>query len=133
MIFNAGELCLVEYGVNDILGSVRTEFMNPHLIRWVGWEGGREGGREGWYHATPFSCCLSVRVNERRRRDSSDIKRVAYLVDLNTIAVVDLVSGVTMATFSHDSKVNWIEVSAHPCPPISLPAVASPHPAHLAE
>lgn len=33
MVFNAGELCLVEYGVNDILGSVRTEFMNPHLIR----------------------------------------------------------------------------------------------------
>lgn len=35
MIFNAGELTLVEYGNNDILGSVRTEFMNPHLIRLV--------------------------------------------------------------------------------------------------
>lgn len=33
MIFNAGELTLVEYGSNDSLGSVRTEFMNPHLIR----------------------------------------------------------------------------------------------------
>ncbi len=33
MIFNAGELALVEYGSNEILGSVRTEFMNPHLIR----------------------------------------------------------------------------------------------------
>lgn len=33
MIFNAGELTLVEYGMNDILGTVRTEFMNPHLIR----------------------------------------------------------------------------------------------------
>ncbi|EHB14523.1 Intraflagellar transport protein 172-like protein [Heterocephalus glaber] len=32
MIFNAGELTLVEYGSNDTLGSVRTEFMNPHLI-----------------------------------------------------------------------------------------------------
>ena len=32
MIFNAGELSLVEYGKNEILGSVRTEFMNPHLI-----------------------------------------------------------------------------------------------------
>lgn len=32
MIFNAGELSLVEYGVNDIVGSVRTEYMNPkHL------------------------------------------------------------------------------------------------------
>lgn len=35
MIFNAGELSLVEYSSNEILGSVRTEFMNPHLIRWV--------------------------------------------------------------------------------------------------
>ena len=35
MIFNAGELCLVEYGSNELLGSVRTEFTNPHLIRCV--------------------------------------------------------------------------------------------------
>lgn len=32
MIFNAGELSLAEYGKNEVLGSVRTEFMNPHLI-----------------------------------------------------------------------------------------------------
>ena len=35
MVFNAGELSLVEYGVNKILGTVRTEFTNPHLIRLV--------------------------------------------------------------------------------------------------
>lgn len=35
MIFNAGELTLVEYGSNDILGSVRTEFMSPHLVRYA--------------------------------------------------------------------------------------------------
>ena len=35
MIFNAGELTMVEYGNNEILGCVRTEFMNPHLIRYV--------------------------------------------------------------------------------------------------
>jgi intraflagellar transport protein 172 len=33
MVFNAGELSLVEYGVNEVLGSCRTEHMNPHLIR----------------------------------------------------------------------------------------------------
>ena len=32
MIFSGGELTLVEYGANDALVSVRTEFMNPHLI-----------------------------------------------------------------------------------------------------
>ncbi|WAR22903.1 IF172-like protein [Mya arenaria] len=43
MIFNAGELTMVEYGNNEILGCVRTEFMNPHLI--------------------------SVRLNERKQLD----------------------------------------------------------------
>lgn len=32
LIFNAGELSLVEYGDKYILGSVRTEFVNPHVI-----------------------------------------------------------------------------------------------------
>ena len=33
MVFNAGELSLIEYGSNEVLATVRTEFMNPHLIR----------------------------------------------------------------------------------------------------
>lgn len=32
LIFNVGELSLVEYGEQIILGSVRTEFVNPHVI-----------------------------------------------------------------------------------------------------
>lgn len=61
MIFNAGELSLVEYGQNEILGSVRTEFMNPHLI--------------------------SVRLNERKQRGVEDNKKMAYLIDIKTIAI----------------------------------------------
>ena len=33
MVFNAGELSLIEYGENEVVATVRTEFMNPHLIR----------------------------------------------------------------------------------------------------
>lgn len=58
MIFNAGELTLVEYGSAEILGSVRTEFMNPHLI--------------------------SIRLNERKQQHN---KKIAYLIDLKTIAI----------------------------------------------
>ncbi|KAJ3290304.1 hypothetical protein HK104_006864 [Borealophlyctis nickersoniae] len=83
MVFNAGELSLVEYGVNEILGSCRTEHMNPHLI--------------------------SVRLNERKTDE--DIKRVAYLIDLQTINILDLVTGVTVATVTHDSKIDWLELS----------------------
>ena len=61
MIFNAGELSLVEFGTNDLLTSVRTEFMNPHLI--------------------------SVRINERKQRGAEPNKKLAYLIDLNTICI----------------------------------------------
>ncbi|XP_012868986.1 PREDICTED: intraflagellar transport protein 172 homolog [Dipodomys ordii] len=85
MIFNAGELTLVEYGSNDTLGSVRTEFMNPHLI--------------------------SVRINERRQRGMEDNKKLAYLVDIKTIAVVDLMGGYNIGTISHESRVDWLELN----------------------
>ena len=32
MVFNAGELSIVEFGQNEILGACRTEQMSPHLI-----------------------------------------------------------------------------------------------------
>ena len=64
MIFNAGELSLVEYAVNDLLTSVRTEYMSPHLI--------------------------SVRINERRRKDGAQCKKLAYLVDLHTVCISEL-------------------------------------------
>ncbi|KAE8286539.1 Intraflagellar transport protein 172-like protein [Larimichthys crocea] len=85
MIFNAGELSLVEYSNNEILGSVRTEFMNPHLI--------------------------SVRLNERKQRGVEDNKKLAYLIDIKTIAVVDLAGGYNLGTISHDSKIDWLELN----------------------
>ncbi|XP_019854623.1 PREDICTED: intraflagellar transport protein 172 homolog isoform X2 [Amphimedon queenslandica] len=85
MIFNAGELTLVEYGINDILGSVRTEVMNPHLI--------------------------SVRINERKQKDIEQCKMLAYLMDLQTISIMDLSSGVTVGSVSHDTRINWLELN----------------------
>ncbi|EGF80053.1 hypothetical protein BATDEDRAFT_11418, partial [Batrachochytrium dendrobatidis JAM81] len=83
MVFNSGELSLVEYGVNEILGSCRTEHMNPHL--------------------------LSVQLNEHG--NENDIKRVAYLVDLQTIHVLDLLSSLNVAVISHDTKIDWLKLS----------------------
>ncbi|XP_071532014.1 intraflagellar transport protein 172 homolog [Panulirus ornatus] len=85
MIFNAGELSLVEYGNNDLLGSVRTEFMNPHLI--------------------------SVRLNERRQRGVDDNKKMAYLLDLKTVCMVDLTYGLTVGQVTHDSRIDWLELN----------------------
>lgn len=61
IIFNAGELSLIEFGTNDLLTSVRTEFMSPHLI--------------------------SVRINERKQQGVDQNKKLAYLIDLNTICI----------------------------------------------
>jgi intraflagellar transport protein 172 len=83
MVFNAGELTLVEYGVNEILGSCRTEHMNPHSI--------------------------SVRLNDRKSRE--DVKKVAYLIDYQTINILDLLSGFTVGNISHDSRIDWLELS----------------------
>lgn len=63
MIFNAGELTLMEYGASELLGSVRTEFVNPHLI--------------------------SVRINERKQKDIDQCKKLAYLIDLHTICICE--------------------------------------------
>ncbi|KAJ3338041.1 hypothetical protein HDU93_010039 [Gonapodya sp. JEL0774] len=83
MVFNAGELSLVEYGVNDILTSCRTEHMNPHLI--------------------------SVRLNERK--SDVDVKRIAYLADARTIHVQDVVAGGVIGVVYHDVNVDWLELS----------------------
>ncbi|CAH0385245.1 unnamed protein product [Bemisia tabaci] len=86
LVFNGGELSLIEYGNNEILSSVRTEFVNPKLV--------------------------SVRLDERKQLNSSDAnKKLAYLLDLKTISVVDLVFGVTIFQFSHDSKIEWLELN----------------------
>ncbi|QDZ23436.1 intraflagellar transport protein [Chloropicon primus] len=82
MVYNAGELNMVEYGKNDILGVCRTEHITPHLI--------------------------SVRLNE----SAAQYKRtIAYLIDLQTICILDLNTGVTLATIQHEHKIDWLELN----------------------
>lgn len=83
LVFNAGELSLIEYGENFILGSVRTEFVNPHVI--------------------------SVRLNERGTAKNN--KKLAYLLDMKTICVLDLITQSTIIQITHDSKIDWLELS----------------------
>lgn len=97
-VYVAGELCLVEYGRNEILGTCRTEYPSPAL--------------------------LSLRINERppvpgldARGGSPDAgmpdnKKIAYMLDAQTIRVLDLVSNATIATISHDTRVDWMELNA---------------------
>jgi intraflagellar transport protein 172 len=83
MIFKAGELSLVEYGSNEVLGCCRTEHMSPHLI--------------------------SVRVGQTP--DGEIHKTIAYLLDLQTIQIQNLVTGQKVAMISHDYRVDWLELN----------------------
>ncbi|RTG85468.1 intraflagellar transport protein 172 [Schistosoma bovis] len=85
IIFGSGELYVIEYGVNEILGSVRTEFTTPFLI--------------------------SVRVNERKSSNNCTCKKIAYMLDLKTIAIFDFITGSNVAHVSHDRKIDWIELN----------------------
>eukprot|EP00750_Incisomonas_marina_P001956 INCI11849.1.p1 GENE.INCI11849.1~~INCI11849.1.p1 ORF type:complete len:1765 (-),score=415.02 INCI11849.1:104-5398(-) len=99
MAYNVGELTIVEYGSNEILGSCRTEHMSPHLI--------------------------SVRINEQPYRPSNydgeptpsfggqepDNKKVAYLLDIQTIRIVDLAYGTSVAQIAHDAKIDFLELN----------------------
>lgn len=89
MIFNAGELNLVEYGTNEILGTCRTEQMSPHLI--------------------------SARLNYSRVKSEEDynlaIKVIAFLLDPHTICVQDLKSGNSQALINHDARVDFLELN----------------------
>jgi len=87
MVFNSGELTLVEYGRNEVLGSLRTEHTSSHLI--------------------------SVRLQESRdpNKPEQHVKKVAYLIDLNTVRIGDLTTGVTDATISHESRIDWMEMN----------------------
>jgi intraflagellar transport protein 172 len=85
MVFNRGELSLIEYGENDVLGSLRTEYMTPHLI--------------------------SLRLGEARNSAEQAVKKIAYLLDNQAVSVLDLASNMAEATYSHDCKIDWLELN----------------------
>ena len=75
---------------------------------------------------------ISVRINERKRRDGVVVKRLAYLLDLKTIGISmltsieiiyllfiiyvsmltdDLMTGHSLGQISHESKIDWLEMN----------------------
>lgn len=90
MVYNVGEVSLIEYGINDVIGSFRTDHISTHLI--------------------------SARVAEQTRSSriydaESEKKVVAYLVDAFTISILDLLSSFPVAKINHDSKIDWLELN----------------------
>ena len=57
MIFNAGELSIIEYGVNEVIGTCRTENVHPNVIS------------------------ARLNYNAQRRNGGEPTKIIAYLLD----------------------------------------------------
>eukprot|EP01013_Petalomonas_cantuscygni_P006238 TRINITY_DN1715_c0_g1_i1.p1 TRINITY_DN1715_c0_g1~~TRINITY_DN1715_c0_g1_i1.p1 ORF type:complete len:1783 (-),score=555.37 TRINITY_DN1715_c0_g1_i1:358-5706(-) len=93
LVYNAGELSLVQYGVNEILGTVRTDHISPHL--------------------------LSVRVVEAAPPPPGSApgttpkpkKVIAHLIDRQTVRVFDLVTGMALGSIHHIAKIDWLELN----------------------
>lgn len=93
IIYYAGDATIVEYGLNEILGSVRTSYISSHV--------------------------LSLRINERPSRAldptgreyfSEENKKVVFLLDAQTICVKDLTTQ-SSTQIIHDSKIDWLELN----------------------
>ncbi|EYB98280.1 hypothetical protein Y032_0132g1691 [Ancylostoma ceylanicum] len=84
IIVNAGEITVVEYGIDGPLGWVRTELTSPHLI--------------------------SVSI-AKGPPGSQSLKKIAYLTDPTSIAIKNLVNDDTEAVVNHTTVIDWLELS----------------------
>mmetsp|Transcript_3021 Transcript_3021/g.11522 ORF Transcript_3021/g.11522 Transcript_3021/m.11522 type:complete len:1330 (-) Transcript_3021:1351-5340(-) len=95
MVHRAGELALVEYGCNEMLGSVRTDYISGHLLSLQIKEKQSHPNESLFQHA---------------ENNTRPVKTIGYLLDAQSINVRDLVTG-TCTTFSHDASVDWLELN----------------------
>ena len=88
MVYNSGELTLIEYGNSQILGYCKTEYIHSNLI----------------------SARLNYNVQSGIGKTTA-IKIIAYLIDLNTIQIQDLSTQNMLCQINHDSKIDFLELN----------------------
>ena len=84
LIFNAGEVSVIEFGRNEILGTFRTEYISPNLI--------------------------SAKLKKFKKETK---KVISYMLDLHTVSVLDLSTKTTIATINHDTRITSLELNAN--------------------
>jgi intraflagellar transport protein 172 len=107
MVHNAGELSLVEYGCNEVLGTCRTEHLSPFLI--------------------------SVRLNNcpfqtpDPNSSMEENKKIAYLIDLQTIRILDLVRHASKSLLfpSHEPTKSYTSMTFHQSRPVNSASLSS--------
>uniref|UniRef100_A0A914KFL7 Uncharacterized protein n=1 Tax=Meloidogyne incognita TaxID=6306 RepID=A0A914KFL7_MELIC len=87
-IVNAGEINFVEYGQDELAGWIRTERANPHQI--------------------------SVRIRRSKQNSKElveDVRRVAYLLDVRTISIIDMAKNNQIGHIQHNIAIDWLELN----------------------
>ena len=87
MVYSNEGLALMEYGSNEILGYCPTDYIHSNLI----------------------SCRLNYNTIQLGKNQA--LKIIAYLLDLNTIAIQDMVAQQNIVTLNHDSKIDFLELN----------------------
>lgn len=83
LVWNIGELTVVEFGKHEPLAAISTTYASPYL--------------------------LSLRFGAKIGRGNARI--LSYLVDAKTIRIVDLDSLMTIGTVQIQNKVDWLELN----------------------
>lgn len=83
LVWNTGELTVVELGKTNPLASIPTQYASSYL--------------------------LSLRFNAKIGRGNSKI--LAYLVDSKTTRIIDVETQVTIGTVQIQSKIDWLELN----------------------
>ena len=83
LVWNTGELTVVDLGSSQPLASIATTYASPYL--------------------------LSLRFNAKIGR--GDAKILSYLVDSKTIRIVDLNNLMTIGTVQIGNKIDWLELN----------------------
>lgn len=100
LVFREGDISIIEYGINDVIGSFRTQFVSPHLIS------------VRILYRVPHYSQYNHMIDPMANPDVEGIKRIAYLTDSHTICVLDLFSSIPVAKISNDQKIDWLELNS---------------------
>mmetsp|Transcript_22613 Transcript_22613/g.70776 ORF Transcript_22613/g.70776 Transcript_22613/m.70776 type:complete len:1626 (+) Transcript_22613:579-5456(+) len=100
IIYRSGELIIVEYGRNEVIGTVRTENISGHLIslRMV----------ESSMRSPPTVAGIVSQTG----KSSPPSTKIAYLIDAHTIGIKDLTSNGS-TSLTHDSRIDWLELNGN--------------------
>jgi len=100
LVFRDADISIIEYGINDIIGTFRTQYVSPHLIS------------VRILYRVPHYSQYNPMLDPMTNPDVEGTKRIAYLTDSHTINVLDLVSSVPVAKISNDQKIDWLELNS---------------------